>query len=178
MTIIKLDAKAIEVLFPEGSEQRVELQNCVVAEFAKRAFAARSSITTEGIEHLVSISLKNYEESLTTTLAEATRKIQNQILKDIGYVSETEKKSPYYGRLVKEITLSQDIVAKIKGQVVDAFDKQLKEIVAETVAKQVQSQISTQAYWGKQIDEKIREILNLEIIKQVQSALSKKESNG
>lgn len=33
---IQLDTKALEALFPEGSEARVELQNAVIANFAKK----------------------------------------------------------------------------------------------------------------------------------------------
>lgn len=35
-TQIKLDASAMNALFPEGSEARVNLQNCVVAEFIRK----------------------------------------------------------------------------------------------------------------------------------------------
>ena len=33
---IQLDTKALESLFPEGSEARIELQNAVIANFAKK----------------------------------------------------------------------------------------------------------------------------------------------
>lgn len=40
---IQLDTKALEALFPEGSEFRVELQNAVIANFAKKMHDKRVS---------------------------------------------------------------------------------------------------------------------------------------
>ena len=33
---LKLDFKALEALFPEGSEARVRLQQCVIEEFTRK----------------------------------------------------------------------------------------------------------------------------------------------
>ncbi|MGL5308206.1 MAG: hypothetical protein ACRC9Y_19130, partial [Aeromonas veronii] len=69
---LQLDTKAMEALFPEGSEARVELQRAVIANFAKR-------VKDEHIDGLVKQEV--YKETQGIAEPRELARLMNEALK-------------------------------------------------------------------------------------------------
>ncbi|APU02496.1 hypothetical protein [Aeromonas phage SW69-9] len=86
---IQLDTKALEALFPEGSEARVELQNAVIANFAKKMQEKHlEGVTREQIQKAVrdaGVSMDSYSivrDMLNKTITNNGWDASNAQLKD------------------------------------------------------------------------------------------------
>jgi hypothetical protein len=175
MTILKMDAAAIAVLFPEGSEQRLELQTAVIAEFAKKSFSARGGLDKDSIENVVRRGVDEYTSTLKTVISETVRKIQNETLKSGGYVSETQS-AGYWDR-VKAVKLTPAMEQDIRNITINSFNVAVKAVIEDQLNNSVKTALANNKYWERQIEAKIDEALNSEILKLIQAALKNKAAN-
>ena len=105
---IQLDSSALAALFPEGSDARIELQRCVIAEFTRRSLAKDMNAS---IANTVAAYLNEAKREYTTTI---DRLIGEQFagswnicdVKDKSALHEAIRKRCYaeFTRFVKEVT--------------------------------------------------------------------------
>ena len=102
---LKLDAKALIALFPEGSEARLKLQQCVIEEFAKRQLTTLRSSLSQVLANAVQ-----------DMLAEATEKAAAKM--EAPLLAAMERRLAY----------------KIDAQIDKALDATLRKQVASRLA--------------------------------------------
>jgi hypothetical protein len=111
--ILRLDAGALEKLFPAGSEMRVELQNAVVAEF-----------TRKHIKNVLDITIIN------PIVEDVKKKMQDQIdatCKDlVGTVSQ-------WGN--PKVRLNPELLTTLKLKVAEQVNAQVTEVTAQALVE-------------------------------------------
>lgn len=176
MTILKLDAEAIKVLFPPGSPQTLDLQKCVIAEFAKKAWSARSGLPAGDITTVVNAAVREHVKSINDKLEETFRNVQTEKLTGLGYVTQTMSGSGW-GRRVAEIKLNESVKRLIEAEAVSAVNGAVSSSIKSAIEAAVETKLKSGTV-QHQIDVAVQTAINSAVIKQVQQALLKQGTNN
>lgn len=115
---IQLTPEALEALFPEGSQARIELQNTVMTQFAKKSFA-KHTMPLELRKELISLHAESHR-ALHSELKEALHKA--------GLKRESDYQ-PYTLRQSMKDTIGREVSAAVLASVAE----QTKHFTAEQV---------------------------------------------
>ncbi|MBS49922.1 MAG: hypothetical protein CMN60_21355 [Sphingobium sp.] len=122
---LKLDTNAVESLFPEGSEVRVQLQNAVIAEMTKRLY---DKAMKEALN-----------EALSGLRAVIDEKAKEVIQEEIAKVENTYSINP-------KVTLSNRILENIRSQAASVVDLAICRGMADVekvIEKRIESSIES-----------------------------------
>jgi uncharacterized membrane protein YheB (UPF0754 family) len=120
---LKLDAAAIAALFPEGSEQRVELQSAVIAEFV------RKHIKTAALGPDITAQIERARKDALDAVSRARTDATDRALAEYG-----AKKSGW-----GNVTIEGEAKTAIATAARNEFDKLVREQLAESISKKLDS---------------------------------------
>lgn len=164
---IKLDQKALDTLFPEGSEARVKLQNGVVSAFTKTIMA----------QH-VPVDVKAYVEQEIKTLArdvtDSCRELESHVIRvaeqEMGVVTQRLRNS--YGRPVYEVRLTDETKTAIDTATRDSLNDEMREQIGASLNTRIAALVQPGGAYDNYIEATVRRIFEKEIMARVQAALA------
>lgn len=118
---MQLDTKALEALFPEGSEARVELQNAVIANFAKKMHDKHVSEDVKNeIYRAIQLAGVNFDSQ------SICRDILNKTITNIGWSTADAKlkTNTTLANSIRAYASQQDLIL---SQSMDAYARELVE---------------------------------------------------
>lgn len=147
---IKLDFKALEALFPEGSEARVRLQQCVIEEFTRKhikTLANNHSLTSELrtlVEKHRDVAMTEFLEYGKSTVyggktMQLNENTKNRIRSDIKSLVEAEIQNSI---LSLKDSLYEDLRARINIELKSKLNAQVNEEVSSFIKNAVSNAMS------------------------------------
>lgn len=117
--VLKLNTQTLNALFPEGTEARVQLQQAVVAEFAKKT--ARNSL----------------DDAATTYLNALSKQVANKDALEGLVKSLFERESHPWNRGKLRVKEGGDLATAISDAIKEGLDSKFRELIKQTVAEQI-----------------------------------------
>ena len=133
--IIRLDVNALNALFPEGSESRVELQNSVVAEFARKHLKPSTLKVTSLLEtaktQLVNETLRELGAKISYHSVVLPLSVQKQIKEDTEKAVQTHISKAVATAMSD--TATQELVEHLQASIEAKLDKELTAMIQRRV---------------------------------------------
>lgn len=164
MIQLKLDQAALNSLFPEGSEARLNLQNACIAQFTKNIFERH--MPEAAIEQMKKETAA-FAERLATAIAGARQDIINQAAADSGLV--TLKSGGHFSKPVA--VLSEETIAQIKGQVVSHMNEEVRAVTTAAIEERVKAYVEHPGRFDAHIERVVRDRLGESIVAKVAAAV-------
>lgn len=160
MTIqLKLDVAALNTLFPEGTEARVELQSAVIAAFT------RKHLKETALGNDVHKAINEAKREILENLEQAKREVQIQTLKELGLRKDW---AGSFIMLGNENTLIRSLIS---AAVKEALNSEIRNTIAESITKQIERHRGT-------IQHDIQVALNRIVVEEVTEAVKTKINNA
>lgn len=161
---IRLDAGALNALFPEGSQARVDLQACVIAEFTKKMF--RQYMPDEAVK-AIKREADKMQEQLTEGIRLARQDITQKAAIECGALRL--KEGDRYNK--PSVELAPDTIKKIRDNIAHALEGELDKQAAEIIQARVRQLTTIGGQYDRYIDLKVKEAVNAAVLQKVQQAL-------
>lgn len=142
--LLRLNSQALNDLFPEGSQARVNLQQAVVAEFVSK------NIKPKNFGEDIQQQIESATEDVKKTINGAKVSVTNAMLKELGVVKGG------WG----EIVLNDEIKQKINDAVKQTIDMQVQSAINAHIADKVSKlsgaiEHNVQAAVGRMVNKEI-----------------------
>ena len=161
--VLRLDAGAIAALFPEGSEMKLELQNAVIAEFAKKNFYSRASIP-DGVEAMVTKLASDQKGIIDGKLKTAIDAVIESALRGAGYLASVNSWR-------SEVKLLPDFEKQVKALTTQAVSNSIENIINTRVAEEM-ALIVKSGKWEGVIRHNVEVAVNKSIVEKITAALA------
>lgn len=164
---IRLDAGALNALFPEGSQARVDLQACVIAEFTKKLF--RQYMPDEAVK-TIEAEAKKLGEELTRGISLARQDITRRAEEECG-LARYSTRSGSWGSKQTTVDLTPETVKQIKQQAESAFGTQVDKHATDVINERIAKLTAPGSQYDRYIERTLSEALNKSVLQKVQAAL-------
>lgn len=151
--VLKLNTPVMNVLFPEGTEARVQLQQAVLEEVAKT---------------YVKTALSSHVHDFLSTL---TQKVKNEA--DIGAIVTKYFQTSGGWNSVASLRPDTQLTKALTTAIENAFDNKFYELLEQRVAEKVaQYERTLDGKVGYAVDKRVEQLTNQAIQKRVDAALN------
>ncbi len=161
---LSLDATALNALFPEGTEARVELQQAVLGNFVKNMFS--KSMPKEVKEYVEGI-ITEHRNMLDSAITEGKNAVMLKAAADYGAV---KIETGYLGQPPRA-TFTPEFNQKLRDEVRTAISGEFSPIVTAAVKSRVDELLADGSKYDQYINRQIQGPLNTGILAKVTEAL-------